>query len=335
MCTGRLGSPVRLPRPGSVVRTCAECRPIGWVTRAERGSTLAPNGNRKAHVPTNGLLNYLYRLVEIEASLATGAVGLDPSIGLLHLDSPRRANLTLDLVEPVRPLVEAHVLELCARRTFRRADFVEGRDGCVRVMAPLAHELAETMPTWARAVAPFTEIVSNLLGDSITGKFSASTPLTGAKGRAAQASDHARKAAGLGSTTIRSRRERDPLAGAWNCPDCGGAVTNYRHVRCGASVAADPARRPISGETWSRHRHPEAGADGVGQRQSRLRLRPGAVPAGDPAEAEDRAAIRNHDRHGLLESVCVRLPAWKAHTACLELGSSCKARRCESSSPGR
>ncbi len=147
-------------------------------------------------------------------------------------------------MEPVRPLVEAHVLELCARRTFRRADFVEGRDGCVRVMTPLAHELAETMPTWARAVAPFAEMVCNLLGDSITGKFSPSTPLTGAKGRAAQARVRARKAAGLGSTTIRARREREALAGAWTCPDCGGAVSNHRHVRCDACLAADPAHSP-------------------------------------------------------------------------------------------
>jgi CRISPR-associated protein Cas1 len=218
--------------------------PTHWASYPGRASGIAQNGNRKAHVPVNGLLNYLYRLVEVEALFAAGAIGLDPSIGLLHLDSPRRASLALDLMEPVRPLVEAHVLELCVRRTFHRADFVEGRDGYVRVMAPLAHELAETMPTWARAVAPFAEMVRNLLGDSITGRFSPSTPLTGAKGRAAQARVRARKAAGLGSTTIRSRRERDPLAGAWTCPDCGGAVTNHRHVRCETCIAADPAQTP-------------------------------------------------------------------------------------------
>jgi hypothetical protein len=87
-------------------------------------------------------------------------------------------------------------------------------------------------------------MVRNLLGDSITGKFSPSTPLTGAKGRATQARVRARKAAGLGSTTIRSRRQRDGLAGAWTCPDCGGAVTNHRHVRCETCIAADPAHSP-------------------------------------------------------------------------------------------
>ena len=30
----------------------------------------------------------------------------------------------------------------------------------------------------------------------------------------------------------------------WTCPDCGGAVTNPRHVRCQACIAADPASTP-------------------------------------------------------------------------------------------
>jgi hypothetical protein len=30
----------------------------------------------------------------------------------------------------------------------------------------------------------------------------------------------------------------------WTCPDCGGAVTNPRHVRCDACSAADPAQAP-------------------------------------------------------------------------------------------
>jgi hypothetical protein len=30
----------------------------------------------------------------------------------------------------------------------------------------------------------------------------------------------------------------------WTCPECGGAVTNPRHVRCDACIAADPAQAP-------------------------------------------------------------------------------------------
>jgi len=30
----------------------------------------------------------------------------------------------------------------------------------------------------------------------------------------------------------------------WSCPDCGGAVTNHRHVRCDACIAADDRQTP-------------------------------------------------------------------------------------------
>jgi hypothetical protein len=30
----------------------------------------------------------------------------------------------------------------------------------------------------------------------------------------------------------------------WSCPDCGGAVTNLRHVRCETCIAADPGQAP-------------------------------------------------------------------------------------------
>jgi hypothetical protein len=30
----------------------------------------------------------------------------------------------------------------------------------------------------------------------------------------------------------------------WTCPDCGRTVTNPRHVRCDACIAADPAQAP-------------------------------------------------------------------------------------------
>ena len=51
----------------------------------------------------------------------------------------------------------------------------------------------------------------------------------------------------------------------------------YRHRPCSGARDQGPARR--------RHRSPKAGTHGVGQGESRRGLRPGAVPAGDPAEA--------------------------------------------------
>ena len=49
------------------------------------------------------MLNYLYAVLESEARLAAAALGLDPGIGVMHVDSPARDSLACDLMEPVRP----------------------------------------------------------------------------------------------------------------------------------------------------------------------------------------------------------------------------------------
>lgn len=67
-----------------------------------------------------------------------------------------RDSLACDLVEPVRPIVDARALDLLEARTFR-GDFFETREGVCRIMPPLTKGLAETAPQWAAAVAPHAE----------------------------------------------------------------------------------------------------------------------------------------------------------------------------------
>ena len=129
--------------------------PAHWTRYEGRRSVLASgNGNRKAERPVNGIDNYLYALAEAEAVLACQAVGLDPGLGIVHNDTKGRQSLALDLIEPVRPQVDAFVLDLLERRTFRKVEFTETADGHCRLKAPLTHELAETIPRWAQALAP-------------------------------------------------------------------------------------------------------------------------------------------------------------------------------------
>ena len=42
---------------------------------------------RLAATPPNAILNYLYALLESEARLAAAALGLDPGLGVLHVDT--------------------------------------------------------------------------------------------------------------------------------------------------------------------------------------------------------------------------------------------------------
>jgi CRISPR-associated endonuclease Cas1 len=228
--------------------------PPHWSRFEGRRSVLASSAsNRKAERPVNSILNYLFALVEAEAILACQAVGLDPGLGLVHSDTKGRQSLALDIMEPIRPPVEAFVLDLVSERTFRKAEFTETSDGHVRLRAPFTHKLAETLPEWRQALAPIAEHVAHVLGAVMAGKYHPATPLTGRNVRDAQAVVKARKVAtrlAASSTTTRQRPASERVAlSLWTCPDCGGAVTNPRHVRCETCIEADPRQ---SGEVRGR-----------------------------------------------------------------------------------
>jgi CRISPR-associated endonuclease Cas1 len=223
--------------------------PPHWSRYEGRRSVLASAAsNRKAERPVNALLNYVYSLVDAEAVLACQAVGLDPGLGIVHADAKGRQSLALDVMEPVRPEVDAFVLDLVERRTFRKVEFIETSDGHVRLRSPLTHELAETMPQWAKSLGPIAEHVAHVFGKAMAGTYSAATPLTSRRLRDAQAVVKARKIeasrrAAAGRVLQRPTAQATALA-LWTCPDCGKAVTNPRHVRCEACIAADPTQAP-------------------------------------------------------------------------------------------
>ncbi len=136
--------------------------PVHWKTFGARTSPLT-GSPRNAGNPANAMLNYLYAILEAEARIACLAVGLDPGLGLFHADQQARDSLALDILEPVRPRVDAFVLDLLQSRVFRAADFAETRGGTCRVLSPTTHLLAETAPGWAHALAPVAEGVARML----------------------------------------------------------------------------------------------------------------------------------------------------------------------------
>jgi CRISPR-associated endonuclease Cas1 len=125
--------------------------PAHWLSFGARVSPLT-GSPRLAVNPPNCMLNFLYAVLESESRLAAAVLGLDPGIGVLHVDTPNRDSLACDLMEVVRPQVDAYLLDWITRETFKREWFLEQRDGNCRLMAQLAIKLSETAPTWGRAV---------------------------------------------------------------------------------------------------------------------------------------------------------------------------------------
>ncbi len=132
--------------------------PQSWRTFGTRASPLT-DAPRRAGNPANALLNYLYALLEAETRVAVLTMGLDPGLGILRADQPSRDSLVYDVMEPARPAVDAWLLGLLRERRFARGDFCESPDGRGQIMLtkPLAHELAATLPIWARVIAPIVE----------------------------------------------------------------------------------------------------------------------------------------------------------------------------------
>jgi len=143
--------------------------PAHWKRYGGRASPLTGR-NQRAADPANAMLSYCYALAATEARVACIAAGLDPGMGLLHLDERNRQSMALDVMEGLRPDVDRFVLGLWASRIFARRDFSEDGSGHVRVLMPLSHHLASTMPAWARLAAPVAAHVARTFADAAAGK---------------------------------------------------------------------------------------------------------------------------------------------------------------------
>jgi hypothetical protein len=240
--------------------------PPHWSRFEGRRSVLASSAsNRKAERPVNSTLNYIFAIVEAEAILACQAVGLDPGLGLVHSDTKGRASLALDVVRPIRPAVEAFVLDLVAERTFRKADFVETSDGHVRLRAPFTHKLAETLPGWRQALGPIAERVARVFGKAMDGTFSATTPLTGSNVR----DGSSRREGPQGGNPLSSKLDQSPPTAGLRT---GGAPTvdlprlrRSCHKPSPCPLRGVHRRRPGAGarDPWQArccHRGPQEGA---------------------------------------------------------------------------
>jgi CRISPR-associated endonuclease Cas1 len=223
--------------------------------RTLRGRTSPITGNaRSAANPANAILNHLYALLEAQARLACLAMGLDPGLGVLHADLRARDSLALDVMEAVRPDVDAWFLGLIERRVFRRDDFHETRQGVCRILPPLTHELAETVVLWRDRLVPVVDRVAQRL---MTGSPSSGRPLP-------TKLTQGRRSAGRGlprSYAVGSVARVGPRRA---CATCGRPVPAAGRAHCDACLAEvteDQRAAFISAGQAELHRQRDAGTD--------------------------------------------------------------------------
>ncbi|HKF15741.1 MAG TPA: CRISPR-associated endonuclease Cas1 [Candidatus Dormibacteraeota bacterium] len=103
---------------------------------------------RNAVTPANAVLNYLYGVLASEMTIALTGVGLDPGLGIFHTDVGRRASLSYDAMEAIRPRVDGWLAAWLTDASFSKRDFYEESDGTIRITRPLTSHLAMTAPVW-------------------------------------------------------------------------------------------------------------------------------------------------------------------------------------------
>jgi hypothetical protein len=151
--------------------------PEHWQIFGSRVSPLTKSP-RLAVNPPNAMLNYLYAILESEARLAISELGLDPGIGMLHNDMRTRDSLALDLLEPIRPQVDAFLLEWLRREPLQRKWFFEERDGNCRLTGEFAAQLSETSKLWKQALGPFAEWMLRTLWSGCSSTSKIESPAT-------------------------------------------------------------------------------------------------------------------------------------------------------------
>ena len=234
--------------------------PEHWRVFRNRVSSLT-GSPRLATNPVNAMLNYLYAVLESESRLAVAALGLDPGLGVMHMDGPARDSLAFDVMEPVRPMVDAYLLDWVGRETLKREWFFEQRDGNCRLMGSFAIRLSETAQTWARAVAPFAEMVARTFWSTIRKQVRHHRPatrLTQANRREARAIESAPLAAVPPHPQSFCRECGVEIwRGGTRCANCANAVNTAGLIKAakkGRVAAQTEVAQTRRSETQLRHR---------------------------------------------------------------------------------
>jgi len=231
--------------------------PDHWCSFGARVSPLT-GSPRLAVNPPNAILNYLYSVLESEARLAAAALGLDPGLGVLHVDTPARDSLACDLMEPVRPQVDAYLIDWITRQYLRREWFFEQSDGNCRLMGSFATRLSELAPIWRRSVAPVAEWVARAFWSTILKPDSPfATRLT---------QNNKREAKGAPTQTPLMRVPSQPnicagcgkpiRSGSTHCPDCSlknSTASLIEGAKLGRVIGHTPQAEARRRE--SKHRH--------------------------------------------------------------------------------
>lgn len=103
-----------------------------WRSRLDKDWGFEQRQRRPAPDPVNALLSLSYTLIHHEAVRQAKCHGLDPDLGFYHRLAYSRSSLACDLIEPLRPRIEAWVVETLQQGALNKRHFGYSKaDGCM------------------------------------------------------------------------------------------------------------------------------------------------------------------------------------------------------------
>lgn len=114
--------------------------PAAWHMLGPRASLREAKRSKNRHAthPVNAMLNYAYAITVAQLKIRALVDGYDPTLGIMHHEYRDEPAYALDLIEPMRPLVDDAVLRFAQEQELHPADFVIRPDGACRLNSQLA-----------------------------------------------------------------------------------------------------------------------------------------------------------------------------------------------------
>lgn len=149
----------------------------GYVTLFADSLGFTRRARRPPPDPVNASLSLAYTLLHSEAVRAAWGAGLDPLLGFYHAPAFGRESLASDLIEPLRPRVDAWVWEMFRERALRaesfsrdngacllgkagRTDFYVAYDAFARPLSRLLRRQCRALAKGFAATAPFIDALA-------------------------------------------------------------------------------------------------------------------------------------------------------------------------------
>jgi len=102
---------------------CSKCYFKAIALLLPQEYTFTHRNRRPATDFFNAALNYLYGMTYSIVEGGVFAKGLDPFIGYLHTENYKKTALVFDLIEPIRPLIDRLLLDLCINKQLKEEHF--------------------------------------------------------------------------------------------------------------------------------------------------------------------------------------------------------------------